>query len=237
MNMAPAKETITKNFYEKKAWHNGLLACGIDEVGRGCLAGPLVVGAVIVPPHTSYRLLKDSKVLTLEQRLQAFDWINQHCSWAVASANHNTIDTINIYQATLAAMKQACLNLIQTMPHPREKLKYILVDAMPLHIDKKIVHECLEFHHFNYGERFSCSIAAASIVAKVTRDHLMEKLSAYFPAFGFHQHKGYATKQHINALLEQGPTFIHRHSFISKINPEVNIEETRQQGLFNENHE
>lgn len=231
------KEKITKNFYEKKAWAEGLSVCGLDEVGRGCLAGPLVVGAVILPPSTTYHLLKDSKILTEEERLKAFAWINQHCTWAIACASHNTIDTINIYQATLYAMKRAYLNIIEKMPLPIEKLKYVLIDAMPLNLDKAMGHEALEFHHFNYGERFSNSIAAASIVAKVTRDQLMGKLSPHFPGFGFESHKGYATKQHITALLAHGATLIHRHSFIGKIKTEADIKQTLQQSLFDQNHE
>jgi ribonuclease HII len=235
--MIHPKIRITKNFFEKEAWAEGLYTCGLDEVGRGCLAGPVVVGAVILPHNTTYHLLKDSKILTEEERKTAFKWINAHCQWTVSIVGNHMIDTINIYQATLFGMKKAYLNLTQTLSFPIEQLKYVLIDAMPLEMDKAFGHEKLEFHHFNYGERFSTSIAAASIVAKVTRDNLMEKISPYFPAFSFEQHKGYATKQHINALLTHGPTIIHRTSFIKSIKKESDTEETLQKNLFGEYHE
>lgn len=230
--MAVYKEKITKNFFEKKAWEQGHYTCGLDEVGRGCLAGPLVVGAVVIPPYTNYRLLKDSKVLTAEERLKAFAWIDKHCSWSIAFANHKVIDSINIYQATLYAMRRAYLQLLEKLPFPVEKLKYVLIDAMPLSLDASFTHSALEYYHFPHGERLSASIAAASIVAKVMRDQLMEVMAQYFPVFGFEQHKGYATQQHISALLSQGPTIIHRHSFIQNIKSEADIQEALQQSLF-----
>ena len=227
---------ISKNFFEKAAWTDNLYACGLDEVGRGCLAGPLVTGAVILPPKTSYRLLKDSKILTEAERNTAYAWITKHCFWSVGIVSPQTIDTINIYQATLYAMKKAYLQLIEQMPISLESLKFVLIDAMPLTLPATARHAALELHHFNYGERFSASIAAASIVAKVTRDRLMEKIATSFPAFGFEQHKGYATKQHIDALLEHGATLIHRQSFISKI--KTNPQKLMQQNLFElETHE
>lgn len=235
--MLHPKIKITKNFFEKKAWAEGLYTCGIDEVGRGCLAGPVVVGAAILPHNTTYHLLKDSKVLSADERNIAFKWINAHCQWSVSIVSNRMIDTINIYQATLFGMKKAYLNLAEKLPFPIEQLKYVLIDAMPLELDKTFGHKDLEFHHFNYGERFSTSIAAASIVAKVTRDNLMEHISPYFPAFSFEQHKGYATKQHIAALLAHGPTIIHRTSFISAIKTEQDAEKSLQQTLFDECHE
>lgn len=230
--MIHPKIRINKNFFETRAWEQGLYTCGLDEVGRGCLAGPLVVGAVILPHNTTYRLLKDSKVMDEAEREKAFAWIDKHCTWSVSIASHRIIDTINIYQATLFAMKKAYLQILEKTPFPIQKLKYVLIDAMPLNLDAIYGHEGLEFHHFNYGERFSTSIAAASIVAKVTRDRLMEKIGTHFPAFAFEQHKGYATKQHIDALLANGPTIIHRTSFISEIKTEEDAEKILQQSLF-----
>jgi ribonuclease HII len=225
---------LTKNFFEKKAWAEELFVCGIDEVGRGCLAGPLVVGAAIVPANTTYKLLKDSKILSESQRNEAYAWITKHCTWAIGYASPSVIDTINIYQATLFTMKKAYLNLITQLPFPPEKLRYVLVDAMPLNLSSVAHHPSLEVFHFNYGEQFSSSIAAASIVAKVTRDRLMEKIHHLFPDFDFCHNKGYATKNHIAALLAHGPTIIHRSSFISNIHSDKDPEKTSQQSLFNE---
>lgn len=234
--MTQLKIKILKNHFEKKSWAEGFYTCGLDEVGRGCLAGPLVVAAVIIPPNTSYRLLKDSKILSQDERNKAFDWITKHCSWSVGIVSHRMIDSINIYQATLYAMKKAYLGLMETLPFPREQLKYVVIDAMPLDLDEMYGHKDLEFYHFNKGESLSSSIAAASIVAKVTRDNLMSQLiGPHFPAFGFDQHKGYATKQHIAALLEQGPTIIHRSSFIGGIMAGNDINQSLQKNLFEDN--
>jgi len=231
--MIHPKIKITKNFFEKSAWANNLYVCGLDEVGRGCLAGPLVVGAVILPLNTTYRNLKDSKVMDEAEREQAFAWITKHCWWSIAIINHRTIDAINIYQATLRGMRKAYQQLCTQLPFSLEKLTYVTIDAMPLRCNDLPGHEKIEFHHFFYGERFSTSIAAASIVAKVTRDRLMKDISPLFPAFNFHEHKGYATPQHIKTLLAEGKTIIHRDSFISGItNQDVNVERVLQQSLF-----
>jgi ribonuclease HII len=103
---------------------------------------------------------------------------------------------------------------------------------MPLNLENLHEHHTPEFHHFNYGERYSSSIAAASIVAKVTRDRLMRSLNPSFPLFSLEQHKGYATKQHISALLANGPTIIHRNSFISEIKTAEDVDRAAQQTLF-----
>lgn len=233
MILAEQKIKILKNHFEKKAWAEQLYVCGLDEVGRGCLAGPLVVAAVILPIDTSYHLLKDSKVLDPEQRDKAFTWISKHCFWTTGMVNHRLIDTLNIYQATLYAMKKAFHQLTQTLPIQIEKLKYVLIDAMPLKIEPSYGSTHLEFHHFPKGERLSSSIAAASIVAKVIRDNIMTQLiGPQFPSFAFEQHKGYATKQHIDALLLQGPSIIHRKSFITGITTQTNTELLSQQSLM-----
>ncbi len=225
---------LTKNFFEKIAWADEYFACGLDEVGRGCLAGPLVVGAAIVPRNTTYRLLKDSKILSESQRNEAYEWITQHCTWSIGYASPHVIDSINIYQATLFAMKKAYLHLITKLPFPHEKLRFVLVDAMPLKLDPETTHTALEIHHFNYGEKYSSSIAAASIVAKVTRDRLMEKIHHSFPTFGFDHHKGYATKQHIEAIRAHGHSIIHRKSFLSNLLAPKGWKASGQTTLFDE---
>jgi len=206
-----------KNYYENKAWAQGLYTCGIDEVGRGCLAGPVVVAAVIIPQNCSYYLLKDSKIMDEAERDKAYKWIIKHCFYSVAISSNNVIDKINIYQATLLTMKKAYMQLVETMPYDHEQLKYVLIDAMPLIVSKSYTHKNLEFRHFNYGESRSISIAAASIIAKVTRDKLMKSMSTLFPALLINQHKGYGTKQHIALIESLGPTIVHRSSFIGKI--------------------
>ncbi len=207
---------ILKHQYEKQAWEAGEFACGIDEVGRGCLAGPVVVSAVILPINTTYRLLKDSKELSPEERVTAARWIRKNAIVATAIVNHRIIDRYNIYQATMRCMKRAFLNVYTQFPHNPTKLKYLLVDAMPLTFSPHMHHEMLEIYHFPFGETYSKSIAAASIIAKVTRDELMCRMASSFPNFGFERHKGYATPTHQEALRAHGKSFIHRERFLRK---------------------
>lgn len=238
--MTLIKTRILKNSFEKKAWEQQLLVCGLDEVGRGCIAGPVVVAAVILPPNTTYASLKDSKIMTATEREKAFVWIKQHCHWSYACASNRIIDNRNIYQATLFAMRKAYLQLIETMPSPIETLKYVLIDAMPLEFDASYGHQDLEFYHFPKGETLSASIAAASIVAKVIRDELMRKMGQSFPAFAFDIHKGYATKLHQDAYTSQGPSIVHRITFTDHWTTTPNTK-SEQQSLFNtepcESHE
>ncbi len=228
--MKNSTQNIQKSYFETDAWAQQHYAIGIDEAGRGCLAGPVVVGAVILPVNTHQPMLKDSKLMSKAAREKAFAWIDEHCTWTIAMADHVTIDTINIYQATLVAMKQAYLGIIKKLPCNAHELKYVLVDAMPLKIAPEEKHSSLECHYFNYGESLSPSIAAASIVAKVTRDRLMESLSEQFPAYNFAQHKGYGTPEHIAALKTHGPCSIHRTTFIK--NFVEHHEEPKQTSLF-----
>lgn len=217
-------------FFEKTAWRDGLYVCGIDEVGRGCLAGPLVVAACILPTNTQYSL-KDSKVLTELERENAYAWILKNCFYSVSVVSPELIDKLNIYNATLLAMKRAFVQLIEVMPLKFDLLKYLLIDAMPLKLDDSCKHENLEIHYFPYGESISPSIAAASIVAKVTRDHLMNDYSLIFPDFGLEQHKGYGTKMHIQNMNKKGASIIHRASFITEIINYGN-ERKSQQSIF-----
>lgn len=211
------KSRMKKNVFEKNAWEKNYFVCGIDEVGRGCFAGPLVVGAVILPIGCSSRLLKDSKVLTPQERENAYEWIIRNCGYATASLSWKDIDRLNIYSSTLKAMSLALLNLVSRMPFDKTRLKYVLVDAMPLKIPSYLSHPDLECHNFNYGETYSSSIAAASILAKVTRDRLMEKMGLVFPSFELGKHKGYGTALHQKAILENGLSIIHRKSFVNNL--------------------
>lgn len=189
------------------------MVCGVDEVGRGCLAGPLVTGAVILPIGCSYRNLKDSKIMTPEERETAYCWIVKNCWYATGIVSNQKIDQINIWQATLVAMKKAVLNLLATCP---TRPSAILIDAMPLSM-LDTGYKNIPIHHFCKGESLSTSIAAASIVAKVTRDRLMGLYEPLFPGYHLEQHKGYSTKLHTTAVQALGPTLIHRTSFLGNV--------------------
>jgi ribonuclease HII len=194
-----------KLMFEKEAWGKNQLVCGIDEVGRSCLAGPVVAAAVILKPNTSYKYLKDSKILSPEERLKAYKWINKNCDYAVGIMHHRIIDSINIYQATVCAMKRAVYQLIASS---RKDLAAILVDFVPLKLDIDI-----PVIHFSKGESKSSSIAAASIVAKVTRDRLMSRMDSFIPGYSFKSNKGYGTCVHRKAINCDGISFCHRLSF------------------------
>ncbi len=175
---------------------------GIDEAGRGPLAGPLVAAACIIPQGRHLQGMNDSKRLTPAQRGRLYESIagDETIIWAVGLIDHQTIDQINIYQATIAAMKMA-VDGLKAAPD------LLLVDGMNLsHRDlpsRKIIH----------GDCLSQSIAAASILAKVTRDRIMLELHQLWPQYGFDRHKGYGTPAHLKALNEHGPCPIHRRSF------------------------
>ncbi len=188
--------------YEHTALAEGAeLIAGVDEAGRGPLAGPVVVGAVILPMDLFLPKLNDSKKLTPRARDILYDEICEkaiamHCSIIDAE----TIDRVNIYQATMNGMYEAILALD---PPPQK----VLIDAVRL---EKLPMPSLSIVQ---GDAKSASIAAASIIAKVTRDRLMVQYDAKYPEYGFAQHKGYGTAQHLKALRTYGPCPIHRRSF------------------------
>ena len=215
--MKKLKNNFKKNFFENNAWQNSFYVCGIDEVGRGCLAGPLVTATVILPHNTNCELLKDSKILTPQQRQIAYDWITNNCFYSVSIFSHKQVDRLNIYQATLQCMKKSLLQLLQILPFDLKQIKYVLVDAMPLNLSGCNFCDHLEVNFFDKGESKSNSIAAASIVAKVTRDLLMKKMSTIFPDFNFDENKGYGTSNHMDVLRKHGPTIIHRKTFMPKV--------------------
>jgi ribonuclease HII len=201
---------IYKNQYEKASWSQGHVVCGIDEVGRGCLAGPLVTAAVILPVNKTSPLLKDSKETTLEGRREAFRWIQRHCWYSVGIVHNRLVDQHNIYQATLIAMKKALVTLLATAPVQPEA---ILVDAMPLDLHETH-YKNIPIYAFCQAERKSSSIAAASIVAKITRDQIMDRFDLIIPGYHFDAHKGYATKAHKQALGSLDRCVLHRMSFL-----------------------
>jgi len=216
--VARKKEFLySKNFFEKKAWKKSLYVCGIDEVGRGCLAGPLVVCAAILRQSAKHKLLKDSKVLTEEQRESVYVWLTKNSFYSIVILSNRIIDDLNIYQATLNSMKKAFLQLLETIPFKQEQIKYLLIDAIPLKLNNSYVHKNLETVSINFGESVSTSIAAASIIAKVTRDRLMQKVNPIFPAFKLDQHKGYGTTSHRQIINENGISILHRQTFVQKL--------------------
>jgi ribonuclease HII len=203
-----------KNYFETQAWDNGQIVCGLDEVGRGCLAGPVVTAAVILPPYKISRLLKDSKLMTPEERLAAYAWIEKHCLFSLGIVHHRMIDDRNIWQSTLIAMKKALVNLLAKAPKAPSA---IVVDAMPLNL-ADTAYNAIPVHNFPFGERKSSSIAAASIVAKVKRDAMMQRLETVFPGYYLGQHKGYSTQLHKNALKSKDKRLIiHRQSFLKNL--------------------
>ncbi len=178
--------------------------CGIDEAGRGPLAGPVAAGAVILPKDHDLLYLNDSKKLSPKKRDLLFDQIKEEAvAWSVVLVSQERIDEINILQATYEAMRQA----VAQLPVQPAVLINDAVTIPGISIPQVPVVK---------GDAQCISIAAASILAKVTRDRLMEEMDEKFPGYGFAKHKGYGTKQHIEALKKLGPTPIHRKTFITR---------------------
>ena len=174
---------------------------GVDEVGRGCLAGPVVAAAVVLNPDRYVPRISDSKTVTALERDKLYDQIIRSAvTWGVASASCGEIDTINIHQASLRAMQRA-VQLLAPSPD------FVLVDAFRipdlLMAQRAVIH----------GDSRCTAIAAASIVAKVTRDRMMLELHAEDPRYGFDRHKGYATREHLQAVAQYGYSPVHRQSF------------------------
>lgn len=212
MNNKAKKATFNKNTFEAAAWQAQSVVIGIDEVGRGCLAGPVVAAAVILPINKDSRHLKDSKLMTHEERLKAYNWISKRCYMGIGIIHNRIIDQHNIWQATLIAMKKALVNLLAISPH---KPSAILIDAMPLTLFDTSYKD-IPVHYFPKGERKSSSIAAASIVAKVTRDRMMDHFDLVIPGYNLCENKGYATKTHKTAIKNTTHSIIHRMSFLDK---------------------
>lgn len=185
--------------FEIPCWDKNLCVVGIDEAGRGPIAGPLVVAGVIFPKGFSNSLIDDSKKLTEKKRESLFSLITNEASWyEVLVIDEETVDCLNIYQAT----KQAMTLIAEHAP-----CDVVLTDAMPLNLVDKKVESIVK------GDQKSLSIAAASILAKVTRDRYMMHLDLLYPQYHFGKHKGYPTKAHIEALNTYGVLPIHRKSY------------------------
>jgi len=191
--------------FEAQAWRTGLTrVAGVDEAGRGPLAGPVVAAAVVIAPDRRVRGLADSKVLPPERREVLYALIqDQAVAVGVGIVDHLTIDRINILEATRLAMGQA-LAALAVVP------ELIITDFVSLRACPCPQRNLVD------GDARCASVAAASIVAKVTRDRLMRELDAEFPAYGFARHKGYATAEHIAAIDRHGLCPLHRRSFVSE---------------------
>ena len=191
--------------YEREAFADGVkLVCGVDEAGRGPLAGPVCAAAVILPPELVIPGLNDSKKLTDKKRRELYDVITAEAvSYGIAFASEKEINEINILQATFLAMARAMEKLT---PQP----ELALIDG------NRAKDFGLPVRTIVKGDSLSASIAAASILAKVTRDRLMEQYDEAYPQYGFAIHKGYGTKRHYEALREFGPSPIHRMTFLKK---------------------
>jgi len=196
---------------EQELWDKGYnyIAC-IDEVGRGCLAGSVVTCAIIMPKGLLIDGVNDSKKLTPKKREELFDIIvKSSLAYGIGELYCRKVDEYNIKNATKLAMVQAIENL-KDKEGNKITPDYVIIDAEKLNIDipqSNIIH----------GDANCHGIAAASIIAKVTRDRQMQKLHELYPEYKFDKNKGYGTKEHIEALLEYGPSEIHRKTFIKKI--------------------
>ena len=204
---------IKKNSYEASAWAQNAVVVGIDEVGRGCIAGPVVAAAAILPVNKLHRKLKDSKIMTQQEKKEAFAWIAKHCAYGVGVVHHRMIDQRNIYQATLVAMKKALVNLLAVSS---QRPTAILTDAMPLDLTDTHFDD-IPVYYFTKGESKSSSIAAASIVAKVTRDAMMGVYDVVIPGYKWVDNKGYGTPVHKRAAKEGQHSIIHRLRYLDDV--------------------
>lgn len=193
--------------YEQSLWQQGIApVCGVDEAGRGPLAGPVCAAAVILPENAVIEGLNDSKKLTEKRREALYDVIREQAvAYAVAFATVEEIEEHNILQATFMAMSRAVEGL-STVP------AFALIDGNQIPPRLPVPARSIVG-----GDGISASVAAASILAKVTRDRLMVQLDAEYPGYGFQKHKGYGTKEHREALRTLGPSPVHRLSFLGKI--------------------
>lgn len=193
-------------YYENTAYEKGYnLVCGVDEAGRGPLAGPVCAAAVVLPKGLILEGVNDSKKLTEKKREALFDVITEQAlDWSVAFATVEEIEEINILNAAMLAMKRA----VEGLKNP---VDFAIIDGNrkpPLEIDCEAVVK---------GDAKSMSVAAASILAKVSRDRILRQYAGDYPQYGFEKHKGYGTKVHVEALKKYGPCEVHRPSFLKKI--------------------
>lgn len=180
---------------------------GVDEAGRGPLAGPVVAAAVALKTSRFKNRIDDSKKLTQQQRINAFSEIVKKSTFGIGIISEGVIDRLNILVATQIAMAQAVTNLISKLKQDKKRKIHIIIDG-----DVKIDTDA-PYLNIIKGDTKSKSIASASIIAKVTRDRIMSIYDKIYPEYGFKQHKGYPTKMHRDKLDEFGPALIHRKTF------------------------
>ena len=197
------KEIVDLYKYEHELEKEGInYIGGVDEVGRGPLIGPVVTACCVLPKDFKLEGLTDSKKLTEKKREEYYKYIKDNCiAYGIGGASPEKIDEINIYQATKEAMIMAINKVREQVP-----LEHVLIDAMPLELD-------IPNTSIIKGDAKSISIAAASVLAKVTRDHLMIELDKKYPEYGFAKHKGYPTKKHLEAIHEYGLIDGYRKSY------------------------
>ncbi len=194
------------NEYENKCWPNNKLIMGIDEAGRGPLCGPLVVACCVLPIGYQNDMINDSKKLSEKKRELLFDQIKQDALfYDVKIVSPKQIDELNIYAATKKAMSELALE---------KDVEYVLTDAMPIEDNDKVIP-------IIKGDAKSISIAAASIIAKVTRDRIMYELDKKYPEYEYRKHKGYPTKRHIELMEEYGIFDIYRMSYKPCFNKKI----------------
>ncbi len=199
--------------YENELYSKGYTnIAGTDEAGRGPLYGPVVAGCVVLPKDFKLDGLNDSKKLSEKKRNEYYDYITKNAVWAVGIVQAKEIDEINIYQAS----KKAMIKAIEEV-NKKIKIGYIITDAMPLELD-------IPSASIIKGDAKSMTIAAASVIAKVTRDRMMEKIDEKYPQYGFKSHKGYPTKKHLEALEKYGLIDGYRKTYgpVKKIKEEAN---------------
>lgn len=189
---------------ERQLWQNGFrFVAGVDEVGRGPLAGPIVAAAVIFPQGVKISGLDDSKKLSPQRRAELYIWIKAKAlAVSVALIDHATIDRINVGKANIKVLEMAVKEL-------KISPDFVLIDGRRNKLKLKMPQKSI-----NNGDGRYASVAAASIIAKVSRDNLMVKYHQQFPQYGFAKHKGYGTREHKKNLAKFGPCEIHRRSFL-----------------------
>ena len=213
------KERVEKLYkFESEARAEGFkLIAGVDEAGRGSLVGAVVIAAAILPENLYLERLDDSKKLSAKVREVLYEKIiSAAISWNVVCVEMEEIDALNIYQATLEGMKRAVAGL-------KIQPDFVLTDAMKVDFGEKIPSRAIV-----HGDSLSASIAAASILAKVTRDRLADQWAKIYPQYGFEKNRGYGTKDHLDAIKKFGATPIHRKTF----NPVKSILEKNLEGKF-----
>jgi ribonuclease HII len=207
---------------------------GIDEVGRGPLAGPVVASAVILrnnqlpknnnqinsnnqdPNYKLWELIRDSKTLSEKQREGLFEFIQENFFVGIGICDHETIDRMNILEASFLAMKAAITSLKKEISIKMSNTRYQITDTKYIILvdgNKKIPNLSMDQRAIVGGDKIVKSISAASIIAKVTRDRMMREFHNKYPEYGFDKHKGYGTKFHVDALIKNGPCRIHRKTF------------------------